>query len=100
MTARDGGKGQFLHVSSESIRVSRAVEAVLDELRRAEEKFPMWPRDVIHAAAIVAEESGELVQAALQNVYSNGRTLDHVRREAIQTAAMAIRLLSGMGEYR
>ncbi len=68
------------------------IEAVFAELYRAEEKHPEWPEDVIHRAAIVAEESGELVQAALQNVYESG-SKEHMIEEAIQTAAMALRFL-------
>ena len=41
------------------------IEEILTELNRARTKFPTWPGDPIHAAAVVAEESGELVQASL-----------------------------------
>ncbi|GAG36925.1 unnamed protein product [marine sediment metagenome] len=71
---------------------------ILDEIRgelvdRAEKKFPTFPTDVIHAAAIVAEEQGELMKAALQVTYENGSWRE-LRAEAIETAAMALRLLS------
>lgn len=56
------------------------IEEVIAELNRARTKFPTWPDDPIHAAAVVAEESGELVQAALQ-------------------ACMAIRFLLSMDQY-
>ena len=36
------------------------------EMERAKTKFPWWPEDQIHAAAIVAKEAGELLQTALQ----------------------------------
>jgi hypothetical protein len=62
------------------------------ELSRACVKHRAWPSDGIHAAAIVAEEAGELVQAALQKRYE-GLDDDRDVSEAIQTAAMAIRLL-------
>ena len=32
---------------------------VLDEISSAEKKWPGWPLDPVHAAAIVVEESGE-----------------------------------------
>jgi NTP pyrophosphatase (non-canonical NTP hydrolase) len=72
---------------------------VMDEVRRAKEKFPWWPEDPVHAAAIVAEEAGELTQASLQFTYEVG-TFDDMREEAIQTAAMAIRFLENMDDYQ
>lgn len=70
------------------------LQAVLDELAKAEQQHPSWPVDVIHAAAIVGEESGELTQAALQLVYEGGSE-EAVRKEAVQTAAMGLRFLKG-----
>lgn len=82
------------------------IDEVLTELNRARTKFPTWPDDPIHAAAVVAEESGELVQATLQACYEQKRDepsfqaqLSKVRQEAIQTAAMAIRFLVSMDQY-
>jgi len=66
--------------------------AILNEVARAEQLHPHWPADPIHAAAIVAEESGELVRAALNHVYF-GKDAGEIRTEAIQTAATCIRLL-------
>lgn len=76
------------------------IEEIVGELRRARAKFPTWPDDPIHAAAIVAEECGELQKAVLQCVYEPQRCgLDDVKGEAIQTAAMAIRFLTSMDRY-
>jgi hypothetical protein len=77
-----------------------AIETVLIELRRAEEKFPGWPDDVVHAAAIVAEESGELVQAALDYYYTREVTKFLMVKEAAHTGAMAIRFLLGLKELQ
>ena len=51
------------------LRVRFMVE---DELRIAETYHPEWPKDVVHGAAVVAEEAGELVQAALDATYHCG----------------------------
>lgn len=69
------------------------VGVICKELKKAMDKHNHWPtQDVIHAAAIVGEESGELIRAALQYQYEGG-TSDEVSKEAIQTGAMAIRFL-------
>ena len=65
---------------------------IKNELRNAEKKFPGWPSDPVHGAAIVAEESGELIKAAIDWYYGRGKARD-VKAEAIQTAAMAVRFL-------
>lgn len=68
------------------------LNAIVDELKRAEQKHPNWPTDIIHAAAVVGEESGELIQASLQQRYEGGSTFN-CTNEAVQVAAMAIRFL-------
>lgn len=70
-------------------------EAILNELQRAINKFPEWPDDVIHAAAIVNEEAGELIRAALQYEYEGG-DYEEMRKEAIQVGAMALRFLMNL----
>ena len=80
--------------------IPRAItEAIQKELARAKAKFPWWPVDPIHAAAIVNEEAGELIQAALQFTYEKG---PHVAmfNEAMQVAAMAIRFMENIMEYK
>lgn len=73
---------------------------VQHELDEALRKFPGWPTDPIHAAAIVAEECGELQRAVLQSVYEPHKTSRlEVMQEARQTAAMAIRFLASMNDY-
>lgn len=73
------------------------IERVFGELKKAEEKFPGWPTDPIHAAAIVAEEAGELVQAAIDFTYSDDLPGHwQMEEEAAQCAAMGIRFLLGL----
>lgn len=73
---------------------------VLREIERAMDKFPTWPTDPIHAAAVVGEEFGELMKTVVEHTYEpNKSTRDDVRKEAIQTAAMALRFLMSMDRY-
>jgi hypothetical protein len=74
------------------LEVKRWLVLIVDEHKRAKEKFPKFPRDVIHAAAIVQEEAGELVRETLQVTYESGRYYD-MHKEAIQTGAMVLRFL-------
>lgn len=76
---------------------------VLKEVRKAKLKFPMWPSDPLHAKAILDEESGELTRAMLQYIYepnSKKSSLHDIKEEAIQTAAMALRFLEGLHQYK
>ena len=62
------------------------------ELDRATRQHPEWPDDIIHAAAILAEETGELVKACLELVYFGGDERS-VRNEVVSVAAMAERFM-------
>ncbi|MDR2055638.1 MAG: hypothetical protein LBQ10_07210 [Desulfovibrio sp.] len=73
--------------------------AFRSELRAAQEKHPDWPDDVIHAAAILQEEAGELIQAALDFYYGHGSKWALVQ-EAEQCGAMAIRFLLNIDRYK
>ena len=68
------------------------------EVQRAREIHPAWPADVIHATAIVAEEAGESVRAALNHVY-HGDEVAHIVTELTQTAATCVRALQSLQEY-
>lgn len=73
---------------------------VVAELGKALRKFPTWPTDPLHALAVLGEEYGELNKAMLQLVYEPHKTsAAEVRTEAIQTAAMALRLLVSLNAY-
>ena len=76
------------------------MEQVMAEVRRATEKFPTWPTDPLHALAVLGEEFGELSKSMVQLIYEPHKTTkSEVREEAIQTAAMAMRLLMSLDEY-
>lgn len=76
--------------------MKQLIADIMAELTRAEAKFPDWPADPVHAAAIVAEESGELTQASLDFYYHREEARDKMRTEALHTAAMALRFLKGL----
>jgi hypothetical protein len=62
------------------------------------ENLHKWPRDIIHAVAVVGEESGESTQAALNYLY-HGNDKEKIRTEIIQTAATCIRFLENWDNY-
>jgi hypothetical protein len=74
------------------MRVEDVAARVFLEMYNAERKFPTFPVDPIHAAAVVEEEAGELIQAALQFTYEGG-SVDAMAKEAVQVGAMALRFL-------
>jgi hypothetical protein len=78
--------------------VESIISDVLAELERARSMWPHWPVDPIHAAAVVSEEAGELVQAANDYSYSGG-DIERMRAEATQTTAMGLRFLAGLAAY-
>lgn len=70
-----------------------AVGLVLNELIASKRAWPEWPSDLVYGAAVVAEEAGELVQAAL-NAHYKGANPELSKSEAEQTAVTAIRFIS------
>jgi len=74
------------------MEVNQATNLFISELERAERKFPAFPTDPIHAAAIVVEEAGELQRAALQVTYERGNRIA-LKEEIEQVGAMAYRFL-------
>lgn len=76
------------------------ITEVLAEVERATAKFPTWPTDPLHALAVLGEEFGELTKEMLQLTYEPHKTSPaEVRKEAIQTAAMALRLVMSLDRY-
>ena len=75
------------------------LQEIQAELERATRKFPTWPNDPIHAAAVIAEECGELQKAVLEAVYEpHKESRWNIRAEAIQTAAMCLRFIASLDE--
>ncbi|MEJ1438485.1 MAG: hypothetical protein RPU61_14450 [Candidatus Sedimenticola sp. (ex Thyasira tokunagai)] len=80
--------------------IEETAKEVMEELDRATTKFPTWPTDPLHALAVLGEEYGELNKAMLQLTYEPHKTnAADVREEAIQTAAMALRLAMSLDQY-
>lgn len=65
------------------------------ELKRAEKKHPEWPVNIYEQLAIVTEEAGEVAKAVLHYNHENG-SLQNVKDELIQTAAMCMRMLKNL----
>ena len=82
------------------MEIEQVITLVRDEIEKAIEKFPTWPTDPLHALAVLGEEYGELNKAMLQFVYEPCKTEKHeIEKEAIQTAAMALRLIMSLDRY-
>lgn len=75
------------------------INGIIHELTKAKTKWPEWPVDPIHAAAILAEEAGELVQAANDFCYSGG-SIEQMELEARQCGAMSARFLENLDKYK
>ena len=65
------------------------------ELKRAIKLHPVYPENIFQQLAIVQEEAGEVTKSVLD--YHFGKdTIEHVREELIQTAAMCMRMLQNL----
>ena len=74
-------------------------DEIQQELERAEKKHPDFPKDMFQQLAIMQEEAGEVTKAVLHYHYEGG-TLEDVREELVQTAAMCMRMLSALANER
>jgi len=62
------------------------------ELTKAKQKHSDYPDDMFRQVAIINEESGEATKAVLHYHYENG-SIEDIKKELIQTAAMCMRML-------
>ena len=82
------------------LNVDNIAMDIMDELDKALAKFPAYPNDPLHAIAILGEEFGELTKAVLQHTYEPHKaTINDIRAEAIQTAAMAFRFIASIDNF-
>lgn len=87
---------QITHVpGSAEVQELRIMQAVFAELAAARQRYPAWPVDIVHATVVMVEEATETLKAANEVRWGHkGTTVAEVRREAIQTMAMCVRLLT------
>ncbi len=83
------------------------IDEILAELKRAKKKHPSWPDHIVARAAIVGEESGELIREAVNYKYElpndpeeRKASIDRMRKEAIQTAATSIRFIESLKDLK
>ena len=79
------------------MKIETIIGLVMAEIDRAEKLHPVWPNDLVKAAAIPAEEAGELLKAANDHSEKNTSTRQIIT-EAVHTAASAIRFLKNIEE--
>jgi NTP pyrophosphatase (non-canonical NTP hydrolase) len=84
--------------------LKQCIDEIMAEYNSAIKVYPAWPDDPVHAAAVLVEESGEVLKEA-NNYYwghkrSRGESLQRMRHEAIQTGAMVLRVLENIERYR
>lgn len=65
------------------------------ELIRAEKIHPFWPDNLFIQLAIMQEEAGEVTKAVL-DYHDSLDTLQHIKEELIQTAAMCMRMINSI----
>ena len=75
---------------------AEAVSQIKYEHVRATVLHPAWPSNPVHQAAILCEETGELVRAALRVTFE-GADWSEVVTECEQSGAMAMRIVTEMG---
>lgn len=71
------------------------IKKITDELERAEALHPDYPNDIYKQLAIITEESGEVAKSVLHYEYEGG-SLQDIKDELVQTAAMCIRMLKNL----
>lgn len=81
----------------EAVKEKSVWTVINAELERAKAKHPDFPSDMFRQLAIMQEEAGEVTKAVLHFHYEGG-TLNYIREELIQTAAMCLRMLENLPE--
>ena len=79
------------------MKIETIIGMVMAEIDRAENLHPVWPHDIVKAAAVPVEEAGELLKAA-NNHEEKQSSRREIITEAVHTAASAIRFLKNLEE--
>lgn len=70
-------------------------ELVRGELAKARTRYPFWPADLVHAAAIANEEMSEVIKSVNNRFWGHGDdTWADIQGEAVQAIAMLVRFLT------
>jgi hypothetical protein len=77
------------------MKFETVIGLVMAEIERAEKLHPVWPKDLVKASALIAEEAGEEIRAANDYAEKRGSTRQIVI-EAVHTAATALRFLKNI----
>ena len=72
--------------------LSKALVSVLDERKRQDEKWGEQNHDPFLYLTVLGEEFGEVCKAALDARFKGG-SFEHLREEAVQTAAVALAIV-------
>lgn len=85
-----------MELNSELDRLEK-YQPIETELNKAIKKHPNYPYDMFRQVAIMNEEAGEVTKAVLHYHYEGG-TIEDVKKELIQTAAMCMRMLNHLNQ--
>ena len=77
---------------SDNMKMEKIFKEIEIAVKKAESKHKVFPDSLIHQAAILAEESGEVVQAVL-NHHDHGKDSSLIDVELYQTIAVCVRML-------
>lgn len=74
----------------------REIQLINDELKRAKLIHPDYPTNIYKQLTILIEETGEVAKAVLHYDDEGTGSLQDVKDELVQTAAMCIRMLENL----
>lgn len=81
--------------------MNKILNEIQNELERAKELHPKFPSGYVRMTAIMSEEAGEAVREANRLAdHEDGASVDALKTELIQTAAMCIRCLEKLKKRR